>query len=164
MARRRIGQEQLPLDGPGMQGGTSLDEVAALVDWAALDPLRVDIAASAKGEADWPPLALFKALLLAPWHDLSDVLLAAALDDRASFRRFLRFRLARADPRAHQLRALPARVGAPRAGQGIVRRYHGAARRARRGGAHGHAGRRRRDRLALDRADCEDQPEPRSWG
>ncbi len=25
-----------------------------------------------KGELAWPPLAIFKALLLAVWHDLSD--------------------------------------------------------------------------------------------
>ena len=44
--------------------------------------------AAAKGEPAWPPLALFKALLLAVWYDLSDVKLAEALDDRGSFRRF----------------------------------------------------------------------------
>jgi hypothetical protein len=60
----------------GIPGGTSLDEVSALVDWAELDRLLADISASAKGEAGWPPLALFRALLLATWHDLSDVRLA----------------------------------------------------------------------------------------
>src|SRR3954454_19506335 len=56
-------------------------------------PLTAGISASAKGEPGWPPLALFKALLLATWHDLSDVRMAEALDDRASFRRssFRRF-------------------------------------------------------------------------
>ncbi len=93
MARRRIGQEQLPLGSPGASGGTSLDEVAALIDWAAVDHLLACISAAAKGEAGWPPLALFKALLVATWHDLSDVRLAAALDDRASFRRFCGFAL-----------------------------------------------------------------------
>ncbi|MDX1383110.1 MAG: transposase [Thermoanaerobaculia bacterium] len=44
-----------------------------------------------RGEAGWPPLALFNALLIAVWHDLSDVKLADALDDRASFRRFCGF-------------------------------------------------------------------------
>ncbi len=44
-----------------------------------------------KGELGWPPLALFRSLLLATWHDLSDVRLAEALDDRASFRRFCGF-------------------------------------------------------------------------
>ncbi len=91
MARRRIGQEQLAVAGTEACGGTSLDEVAALVDWAELDRLLVGISASAKGEPGWPPLALFRALLLATWHDLSDVRLAEALDDRASFRRFCGF-------------------------------------------------------------------------
>jgi IS5 family transposase len=36
-------------------------------------------------------LALFKALLIAVWYDLSDVKLGEALDDRASFRRFCGF-------------------------------------------------------------------------
>src|SRR2546429_6667743 len=34
---------------------------------------------------------MFKALLLATWHDLSDVMLAESLSDRASFRRFCGF-------------------------------------------------------------------------
>jgi IS5 family transposase len=46
---------------------------------------------SAMGEKAWPPLAMFKALLLATWHDLSDVMLAEALSDRTSFRRFCGF-------------------------------------------------------------------------
>ena len=91
MARRRIGQEQLAVGGLEPRGGTSLDEVAALVDWAELDRLLAGISASPKGELGWPPLALLRALLLATWHDLSDVRLAEALDDRASFRRFCGF-------------------------------------------------------------------------
>jgi IS5 family transposase len=43
------------------------------------------IHSASKGEPAWPPLALFKALLIAVWYDLSDVKLAEALDDRASF-------------------------------------------------------------------------------
>jgi len=91
MARRRIGQEQLAIGGGDRVGGTSLDAIAALVDWAPLDGWLAGISASAKGEPGWPPLALFRALLLATWHDLSDVRLAEALDDRASFRRFCGF-------------------------------------------------------------------------
>ena len=71
MARRQIGQEQLALGGDKLRGGCPLDEVAALVDWAELDRLLSGISASAKGEPGWPPLALFRALLLATWHDLS---------------------------------------------------------------------------------------------
>jgi len=91
MARRQIGQERLALGGAEQHGGTALDEIAAVVDWAELDRLLSGISASAKGEPGWPPLALFRALLLATWHDLSDVRLAEALEDRASFRRFCGF-------------------------------------------------------------------------
>lgn len=91
MPRREIGQERLALDSQQARGGSSLDEAAALVDWAELERLLADISASAKGEPGWPPVALFRALLLATWHDLSDVRLAEALDDRASFRRFCGF-------------------------------------------------------------------------
>lgn len=91
MARRRIGQERMAVGVDPARGGTSLDALSCLVDWIALDRLLVCISALAKGEPGWPPLALFRALLLATWHDLSDVRLAEALDDRASFRRFCGF-------------------------------------------------------------------------
>ena len=96
MARRRIGQDQLSLGGASPRGGTALEVIAAMIDWSELDRLLAGISAAAKGEAGWPPLALFRALLLATWHDLSDVRLAEALDDRASFRRFCGF--ARQEP------------------------------------------------------------------
>ena len=91
MARRRIGQERLAVGGLEPRGGTALDEMSALIDWTEIDRLLASISASTKGEPGWPPLALFRALLLAMWHDLSDVRLAEALDDRASFRRFCGF-------------------------------------------------------------------------
>lgn len=98
MARRRIGQDQLSLGGASPKGGTALDVIAAMIDWAELDGLLVGISAAAKGEAGWPPLALFRALLLATWHDLSDVRLAEALDNRVSFRRFCGFARHEATP------------------------------------------------------------------
>ena len=98
MARRRIGQEQLTIGGEPRRGDTLLDEVAALVDWSEIDGLLAAISAAPKGEPGWPPLALFRALLLATWHDLSDVRLAEALDDRASFRRFCGFSAGEATP------------------------------------------------------------------
>ncbi len=91
MARRRIGQEHLRL-GDRESGRTgSLDDLHRLIDWAAIDRHLAAIYASAKGEQAWPPLSMFKALLLAVWYDLSDVKLAEALDDRTSFRRFCGF-------------------------------------------------------------------------
>lgn len=97
MARRRIGQENLIVR-PEARAASSLSEIAALLDWTAIDRHLVDVSAAAKGEPGWPPLALFRALLLATWHDLSDVRLAEALDDRASFRRFCGFATHEATP------------------------------------------------------------------
>src|ERR671912_485477 len=90
MGRRRIGQEDL-IARPEPRAGATLTELAALIDWTEIDRRPVGISAAVKGELGWPPLALFRALLLATWHDLSDVRLAEALDDRASFRRFCGF-------------------------------------------------------------------------
>ena len=90
MARRVIGRERL-VRGGEPRGGRTLDEVAMLVDWAELDGLVSSTPAPFKEEKGWPPLALFRALLVATWHDLSDVRLADALNDRASFRQFCGF-------------------------------------------------------------------------
>lgn len=97
MAHRSIGQERFGFTGR-MRPGSSLDELVTLINWqpvvALLDPLH----SAAKGEPAWPPLAMFKALLLSIWYDLSDVKLAEALDDRASFRRFCGFSGTEATP------------------------------------------------------------------
>jgi IS5 family transposase len=90
MARRRIGQEDL-IARSEPRAGATLSELAALIDWTEIDRHLAGISAAAKGELGWPPLALFRSLLLATWHDLSDVRLAEALDDRTSFRRFCGF-------------------------------------------------------------------------
>jgi IS5 family transposase len=45
------------------------------------------------GRPGYPPLALFRALLLAQWYQLSDPGLEEALADRLSFRRFCGFGL-----------------------------------------------------------------------
>jgi len=69
-----------------------------MLDWTEIAHLLAGIHSNAKGVAAWPPLAMFKALLLAVWYDLSDVKLAEALDDRASFRRFCGFSGTEATP------------------------------------------------------------------
>ena len=90
MSRRRIGQEAF---GFAIDRGrsSSLDDLLKLIDWAPADEALGTISCAAKGEPAWPPLALFRALLLSIWYDLSDVKLAEALDDRVSFRRFCGF-------------------------------------------------------------------------
>lgn len=97
MARRRIGQEAFRFSAKA-ERQTSLDELAGLIDWSHADLVLARLYPAAKGEKAWPPLAMFKALLLATWHDLSDVALAEALSDRASFRRFCGFSRDEATP------------------------------------------------------------------
>lgn len=65
--------------------------MAKLIDWMPIKQQLAGIASAAKGEPAWPPVALFKAMLLTVWYDLSDVKLAEALDGRSSFRRFCGF-------------------------------------------------------------------------
>jgi IS5 family transposase len=72
MVRRRIGQEAFRF-GVKAERQSSFDELAALLDWSAADFVLAPLYPSAKGEKAWPPLAMFKALLLATWYDLSDV-------------------------------------------------------------------------------------------
>ncbi len=64
MARRRIGQEDLIVR-PEPRAASSLAELAALLDWAEVGRCLVGISSAAKGELGWPPLALFRGLLLA---------------------------------------------------------------------------------------------------
>jgi IS5 family transposase len=98
MARRGIGQEAFGfVQGERGRNGR-LDAIAGVVDWAPIERLLGGIYAAAKGEPGWPPLALIKALLLGFLHDLSDVELAEALDDRASFQRFCGFSSSEATP------------------------------------------------------------------
>jgi IS5 family transposase len=93
MPRRRMGQETM-FD--VSEKCSSLDKIAALIDWAPIER-QLDVVDSApRGEASWLPLSMFRGMLLAVWNDLSDVKLADALDDRASFRRFCGF--ARTEP------------------------------------------------------------------
>jgi IS5 family transposase len=96
MGRRRIGQEVMGFARPDRRSG--LDEISAAIDWAPLERWLEGISPPGRGEAGWPPLALLKALLLGLWHDLSDVRLAEALEDRASFRRFCGFASSEAVP------------------------------------------------------------------
>jgi len=66
MARWQIGQERLGIGGLKPRGGTSLNEVAALADWAEIEGLLAGIFAAARGEQGWLPLALFRTRLIAP--------------------------------------------------------------------------------------------------
>lgn len=97
MAHRSIGQGRFGFAGRA-RSASSLDELGKLIDWEPVSVLLASLYSATKGEPAWPPLAMFKALLLSIWYDLSDVKLAEALDDRASFRRFCGFSGTEATP------------------------------------------------------------------
>ena len=88
MPRRRIGQLSW-LDGAlsRRQGRRrdALAEIHALVDWSGFERALGDIPCAAKGEPSYPPLMMFKVLLLQRWYGLSDPAMEAALFDRMSF-------------------------------------------------------------------------------
>lgn len=66
-----------------------LDEMVGLLDWLPIDRLMEGINAARRGAEGYPPVCMFRALLLAQWYDLSDPALEDALADRLSFRRFV---------------------------------------------------------------------------
>jgi len=97
VARRSIGQEQFGFAGRE-RAASSLDALISLIDWSEVAMVLDPLYPASKGEPAWPPLAMFRALLLSIWYDLSDVKLAEAVDDRASFRRFCGFSANEATP------------------------------------------------------------------
>ena len=92
MAHRSIGQERLGFV-IGSRSASSLDELDGLIDWKPVAELLRPLYPATKGEPAWPPLAMFKALLLSVWYELAE-----ALDDRVSFRRFCGFSRSEATP------------------------------------------------------------------
>ncbi len=66
-----------------------LDDVHELIEWSRLEKLLADLHSSTRGEKAWPPLMMFKALLLQSWYSLSDPALEKQLARDLLFRRFM---------------------------------------------------------------------------
>src|ERR1700687_751096 len=92
MARRRkvgqLGSEDRPVTHRGNGNGDPLSQINRLVDWSGLERVLSGVHSSSRGEPAYPPLVMFKVLLLQRWHALSDPAMEAALADRLSFMRF----------------------------------------------------------------------------
>src|SRR6516162_3334763 len=67
-------------------------------DWGAIEVLLSLIHGSTKGAPGYPPLAMFKIILLQQWYTLSDPAAEEAVRDRLSFRRFCGIPLDRETP------------------------------------------------------------------
>jgi IS5 family transposase len=91
MPRRRTGQLGFMDAAVARRGNGAVEalaEIGRLVDWAAFERVLERVHASRRGEASYPPLVMFKVLLLQKWYGLSDPGMEAALSDRLSFMRF----------------------------------------------------------------------------
>lgn len=97
MSRKRIGQfgwgDLAVSQRPGGRAD-KLSRISALIDWGPFEATLSQIHSSRRGEPSYPPLVMFKALLLQRWYQLSDPGLEEALYDRLSFRRFAGLALA----------------------------------------------------------------------
>lgn len=96
MSTKRTGQlgfgEALVPDGRGRS--KALDRMATLIDFSAFATKLAGLRESGPGRPGYPPVLLFKALLLQAWYGLSDMELEVALGDRLSFARFVGLSLA----------------------------------------------------------------------
>ena len=90
MSRRDLSQPSFVdamVSGYGKVGGF-LDRIEKAFDWSSFEALLSPIHGSATGAPGYPPLTMFKILLLQQWHTLSDPAAEEAVRDRLSFRRF----------------------------------------------------------------------------
>ena len=58
------------------------------IEWSDFDVLFAQINANTKGAPGYPPLTLFRIVLLQQWYNLSDPQAEEAVRDRLSFQRF----------------------------------------------------------------------------
>lgn len=91
MAVKRTGQlsfVEALLPG-GLKGSGRLDRLTELVKWYRFEKLLARLREEGPGRPGYPPVVMFKALLLQSLYGLSDPELEEALGDRLSFRRFV---------------------------------------------------------------------------
>ena len=75
-----------------------LDELNELIDWSGIEQHLANIHSKPRGEKAWPPLLMFKALLLQSWYKLSDPQLEKQLARDLLFRRFVELDLSEPVP------------------------------------------------------------------
>jgi transposase, IS5 family len=75
-----------------------LDGIHQLIDWKLIEQQMSGVHAKKQGEQAWPPLLMFKALLLQSWYGLSDPGLEKQLARDLMFRRFINLGLSEGVP------------------------------------------------------------------
>ena len=97
--------------GSGIGRNKRLEKIAGLLDWDRIGAVLAALDGGG-GRPPYPPLVMFKALLLQQWYGLSDPGLEEALGDRVSFRRFCGLSLEGTTPDETTLCRFRARLGA----------------------------------------------------
>jgi IS5 family transposase len=75
-----------------------LDDVHQIIDWPEIENMLRSLYASKRGKPAFPPLMMFKALLLQAWYNLSDPALEKQLARDLLFRRFVGLSLSESVP------------------------------------------------------------------
>lgn len=89
MIGKESGQDDLAAWGIEHKSG-ALDQIKEALNWKRFETtLRKVFKPSKGGRPSYPPVVLFKVLLLQQWYSLSDPMAEEAIGDRLSFRRFL---------------------------------------------------------------------------
>lgn len=70
------------------RGGGFLEEISKTFEWSSFAVLFAQINGAVNGAPGYPPLVMFKIVLLQQWYNLSDPAAEEAVRDRLSFRRF----------------------------------------------------------------------------
>jgi IS5 family transposase len=73
----------------GLGRNSRLDRLAELVRWYRFEKVLATLRGAGPGRPSYPPLLMFKTLLLQSLYGLSDAEMEEALGDRLSFRRFV---------------------------------------------------------------------------
>lgn len=107
LVKRRAGQNQ------------ALERLAEVIKWRPLESWLSSIYDSDSGRPSYPPLVMFKCLLLQQWYQLSDPELEEALADRLSFRRFAGLPLDHEVPDYSTISRFRAQLARHNLGQGL---------------------------------------------
>lgn len=100
MARKQTGQSSFAdmFVGTGLGANARLEAIDEAFEWSAFEQVLDVIYDNTRGRPSYPPVLMFKVLLLQQWYDLSDPMAEEALGDRLSFRRFVGLSLSDGTP------------------------------------------------------------------
>ena len=100
MARKQTGQKGFAemFVGDGLGVNRRLEAIEKTFDWIPFEEMLGVIYDNGQGRPSYPPLLMFKVLLLQQWYELSDPMTEEALSDRLSFRRFVGLSLSDSTP------------------------------------------------------------------